>query len=103
MKKHLTAQERKNIPVFTGVLKYFPLAIMEVAKTSKAGNDQHHKDKPLHWDKSKSVGTGDEIVRHLMDWGRGIKYDTDGSSHLGKVAWRALELLERELEKDNEK
>jgi hypothetical protein len=28
------------------------------------------------------------------------KYDSDGVLHLAKVAWRALELLQREIEKD---
>lgn len=46
--------DRKSKPVFSGVLKYFPDAIMEVARTSLAGNVQHHPDKPLHWD-SKSA------------------------------------------------
>ena len=90
--------ERKNLPVFNGVLKYFPLALLEVSKVSKSGNDQHHPGEELWWDKSKSIGTGDEAIRHLLDWGRGIEYDTDGVRHLAKFVWRSLELLERELE-----
>lgn len=99
------ATERKNMPVFNGVLKYFPLALLEISKVSKAGNDQHNAGQPLQWDKTKSIGTGDEVVRHLLDHARGIKYDTDGIRHLGKFAWRALELLQRELEaeQNNEK
>ena len=57
---------RKEMPVFSGVLKYFPDAIREVAKTSWRGNQQHHPNKPLHWDRTKS---GDELAalsRHLM-------------------------------------
>jgi len=45
------AIERKGIPITTGVLDYFPLALMEVARCSKAGNDQHNPGKPLHWAK----------------------------------------------------
>ena len=37
--------KRKQMPVFTGVLKYFPDAIKEVAKVSYAGNQQHHPDR----------------------------------------------------------
>ena len=51
----MNAKERKERPVFTGVLKYFPDAIMEVARVSLQGNKQHHPDKPLHWDRSKST------------------------------------------------
>ena len=46
----LKAESRKATPVFSGVLKYFPNAIKEVAKCSQVGNDQHHPEKPLHWD-----------------------------------------------------
>ena len=49
------AQERKQIPIVSGVLDYFPLAIAEVAKCSKAGNDQHHPGEPLFWDKTSSM------------------------------------------------
>lgn len=94
------AKERKQIPITTGVLDYFPLAIAEVAKCSWAGNQQHHPDKPLHWNKEKSFDHADCIGRHLIDRG---KFDTDGSRHSAKLAWRALALLEIELERENEK
>lgn len=94
----MTHEERKNTPVFSGVLKYFPLAIMEISRVSRIANEQHNPGEPMHWAKEKSIGTGDESVRHLMDWGRGEIYDTDGTKHLSKFAWRALELLERNLQ-----
>ena len=58
---------RKSMPVYTGVLKYFPDALKEVSKVSRAGSLQHHPDKPLHWDKSKSTDNEDALVRHLLD------------------------------------
>lgn len=88
---------RKQIPITTGVLDYFPLAIAEVAKCSKAGNDQHHKGEPLHWDKSKSTDHADCIARHLIDRG---SFDTDNQRHSAKLAWRALALLQIELENE---
>ena len=91
------AQERKQIPIVSGVLDYFPSAIAEVAKCSKAGNDQHHLGEPLFWDKTKSTDHADCIGRHLIDRG---KYDSDGIRHSAKLAWRALALLQIELEKD---
>lgn len=92
------AQERKQIPITTGVLDYFPLAIAEVAKCSWAGNQQHHPDKELHWDKTKSTDHADCIARHLVDRG---KFDTDGQRHSAKLAWRALALLQLELENES--
>ena len=94
------AQARKATPVYSGVLKYFPKALQEVAKASKAGNDQHHPDSPLHWDKSKSSDELDALTRHLMDHSVD-PVDDDGILHLAKVAWRALAALERY--KDGEK
>ena len=90
------AAQRKAIPVFSGVLKYFPNALKEVAKCSKAGNDQHHPDKPLHWDMDKSKDEYDALTRHLIDHTIN-PIDDDGMLHLTKVAWRALAGLERYL------
>jgi hypothetical protein len=89
------AQERKDTPIFSGVVRYFPLALAEVARCSKAGNDQHNPGSELHWDRSKSGDELDALTRHLMDAG---KLDTDGVRHSTKVAWRALANLEKELE-----
>ncbi len=90
-------QKRKQLPVYSGVLKYFPDALAEVSKVSRAGNEQHHPDKPLHWDRSKSTDELDALTRHLLEAG---KIDTDGIRHSAKVAWRALSNLQKEIEND---
>ena len=87
---------RKQRPVYSGLLKYFPDAIMEVARCSWAGNQQHHPDKPLHWDREKSNDHLDALARHLIQAGQ---IDDDGISHSAKVAWRALANLQLEIEK----
>lgn len=91
------AVERKNIPITTGVLDYFPLAVAEVARVSKAGNDQHNPGQPLHWARGKSTDHHDCISRHLIDRGT---VDTDGQRHSAKLAWRALAALQVELEQE---
>jgi len=96
MKKEIE-NKRKSYPVFSGVLKYFPDAILEVSLASKAGNDQHHPNKPLHWDRSKSGDELDALARHLIDAGT---IDDDGVRHSAKVAWRALANLQKEIESD---
>ena len=88
---------RKTYPVASGVLDYFPLAIMEVAHVSWVGQQQHKLTGPLHWDRSKSGDEADALIRHFL--ARGIP-DTDGISHTAKVAWRALALLQKELEQE---
>jgi hypothetical protein len=91
------AQQRKDTPVYSGVLKYFPDALKEVSKASKAGNDQHHPNKPLHWDKTKSFDNEDALVRHLIDHSKD-PMDDDGVLHLTKVCWRSLAALQIYLE-----
>lgn len=87
--------ERKKIPVATGVLDYFSAALAEVAKVSFVGNEQHNPGQPLHWARGKSTDQADTMLRHFMERG-GI--DTDGMRHSAKMAWRALALLQQELE-----
>jgi hypothetical protein len=87
------------MPVTTGVLDYFPLAIKAVAEVSRIGNEQHNPGQPLHWAREKSTDHADCLVRHLMDRGT---TDSDGARHTAKVAWRALALLQEELENDAE-
>lgn len=91
-------ENRKQIPVHSGVLKYFPDAIKEVAKCSYAGQQQHNPDKPLAWDRSKSGDELDALMRHLIDAGT---IDTDGVRHSAKVAWRALANLQKEIENES--
>lgn len=86
---------RKHIPVYSGVLRYFPDALIAVAECSMAGNEQHNPGKPLHWDRSKSGDELDALTRHLMEAGT---IDTDGIRHSTKAAWRALANLQKEIE-----
>ena len=88
--------ERKAAPVASGVLDYFPSALIEIAKVSKAGNDQHNPGEPLHWARGKSMDQSDCIIRHFMERGT---FDADGLRHSAKLAWRALALLQEEMEK----
>lgn len=61
------SSERKNIPVFSGVLKYAPAALAGMARVSKAGNDKHSLGQELHHARGKSNDHGDCIIRHVMD------------------------------------
>tara|TARA_A100001015_G_C14636426_1_gene573722 strand:- start:157 stop:450 length:294 start_codon:yes stop_codon:yes gene_type:complete len=87
---------RKEMPVYSGVIKYFPDAIKYVSRVSFIGNEQHNPGTPLHWDRSKSQDELDALARHLVDCGT---LDDDGLYHDAKVAWRALANLQKLLEK----
>lgn len=89
------SKARKNIPITTGVLDYFPDAICAVAELSRVGNEQHNPGQPLHWAREKSTDHADCIARHLLDRGT---LDVDGVRHSAKVAWRALAMLQVEIE-----
>ena len=91
------ANTRKQYPIATGVLDFFPLAIMAVAAVSFAGTAQHHPGQPLHWDRNKSPDEADALMRHFLQ--RGTR-DTDGLRHSAKLCWRALALLQKEIEQE---
>jgi hypothetical protein len=93
------AKSRKHLPIYSGVLRYFPDALAAVAECSKAGNDQHNPGKKLFWDRSKSGDELDALTRHLMEAGT---VDSDGIRHSAKVAWRALANLQKEIEDADE-
>jgi len=90
------SQARKDTPVYSGVLAYFPLALAEIARLSKAGNDKHNPGQPLHWSRGKSGDHADCIARHLLEIG--TRDADDGHLHSTKLAWRALANLQLELE-----
>ena len=82
------ADERKTYPVGTFIRDHFPHAIAALAKHSYEAQQQHGKPTNgacMQWIKDKSVGDGNEIIRHFME------------GDYTSTAWRALELLEREL------
>lgn len=87
--------ERKKFPVASGVLDYFPDAIAAIANLSWTGNNQHNPGMPLHWDRSKSTDEADTMLRHFLQRGT---IDTDGVRHATKMAWRALAILQKEIE-----
>lgn len=89
------AKERKTYPIGSGVLDYFPNALAAVAHVSYIGNQQHNPGQPLHWDRTKSTDEADALIRHFLQRGT---IDSDGVRHSAKVAWRALALLQKEME-----
>ena len=103
MKKLTIAEVRKQIPVFSGFIKYFPRAIESVAHLSFIANEQHNPGTLVHWDRTKSTDDLDAMMRHLTDHAKGIEYDDDGMLHMTKVAWRAMATLEKLLEQKNER
>lgn len=92
-----SAEDRNGMPIADGVLYYFPNALAEISRISKFGNDQHNPGQDMHWSRGKSTDHANKIIRHLIDAG---KTDAHGNRHSAFVAWRALALLQEELERD---
>jgi hypothetical protein len=89
------AKARKEIPIYSGFLKYFPDAVAAAAGVSFKGNQQHNPGEPLHWAREKSKDHEDCAARHLM--GLGTR-DTDGELHSAKLLWRAAAICQLEIE-----
>jgi hypothetical protein len=89
------AAERKKIPLWSGLMQYFPLTIIEVARLSCIGNQQHNPGEKLHWAREKSSDQEDTMLRHFMEKGT---VDTDGVRHIIKAVWRCMAVAELELE-----
>jgi hypothetical protein len=94
------ADERKRFPIASGVLDYFPDALVAVANVSFLGNEQHNPGLPLHWARGKSADEADTMIRHFLQRG---SLDTDGVRHSAKMCWRALALLQKEIEAESTK
>jgi len=90
------SEDRKGVPLAEGCLDYFPAALAEVARVSKFGNDKHNPGEPMHHARGKSMDHANCIARHLVD--RGLRDPDTGMLHTAELAWRALALLQEELE-----
>jgi hypothetical protein len=90
------AKERKTLPVFSGVIKYFPDAIIGVAAVSYKGNEQHNPGQPLHWSKEKSKDHEDALVRHLIE---SVPDTEAGLEAAFQTAWRALAVAQIKFER----
>lgn len=93
---------RKNIPLARGLLDYFPAALAAVAELSRWGNEKHNPGEPMHHARGKSSDHADCIMRHLVDRGTVYVETINGQPvtlrHSQALAWRALALLQEELE-----
>lgn len=94
---------RKNYPVYSGAVAYFPAALAGVASHSKKGNDKHNPGEPLHHARGKSMDHEDCIVRHIIDLGDLLAAYERGESvsieeileEADALSWRALALSQK--------
>ena len=96
--------QRKSMPIYS-ILRFFPLAIKQLARTIMAGQDQHIDGSVSEpkWDRDKSNQHMQSLTRHLTDYAEGEAIDDDGIPHLAKIAWRALAQLQMDEETNLER
>lgn len=95
--REYTSTERKQMPIHTGVMLYFPDGLAAVARVSKKGNDKHNPGEPLHWAREKSTDQTDCVGRHMLT---PTAVDADsGELELAHAAWRILAELQLAEEK----
>lgn len=92
----LTSAERKQYPITSGFLDYFPDAVAMVAHVSWRGNEKHNPGQPIHWARGKSSDHADCIARHLIE--RDF-LDPDNIEHAAEMAWRSMAYLQELLER----
>jgi hypothetical protein len=103
--------ERKNLPIFAMIARYFPKALREVTRVCVANNVRYNPDrKPadINWARGKSKDQLGSLFRHMLE------YEVDGLVFeelppevqaacgegfervyvLAEAAWRALAALE---------
>lgn len=88
------AKARKEVPLYSGVHRYFPAALQGVAKVSLNGSRQHHGTDELYDDRSKSNDDLDCALRHLEDAFIGDGMDGE-VAHVDKAAWRVLRVAQK--------
>lgn len=92
----LTSEQRKEYPIVTGVLDYFPDAVAMVAHVSYIGNKKHNPGQPLHWARGKSSDHLDCIGRHLIERD---EIETADIYHMANEVWRSLAELQEMAER----
>lgn len=92
----LTSEERKQHPMCTGFVDYFPDAMAIVSHVSWRGNNKHNPGEELHHARGKSVDHADCIVRHqsTRDWPE----DNIPLLHMAEEAWRSMAQLQEAME-----
>lgn len=87
-----------NKPRAALILKDFSDALDQVIKLGAFGADKYEYS---NWKKLDNAieRYDDALIRHWMEYAKGIQHDEEGVDHLVAVAWNALALLQLTREK----
>lgn len=113
-------KERKNLPIFTMISKYFPKALREVTRVCVANNVRYNPDrKPadINWARGKSTDQMGSLFRHMLEYAAAdlvfeeLPPEVQAACGPGfervyvmaEAAWRALAELELCIEREEAK
>lgn len=93
--------ERQKCRLFDYYMNYFPNAQIAKSVHSYDSNLKHTGTEGMEWASNKSIGDGNQIMRHLVEaFEAHAKGDAKTAQyHLTCLAWRGDELLERYITK----
>lgn len=93
-------QKAAKIPVWQGVLQYFPKALMAIGDVSRFGARKHNAGvMPTEWRRFPAPVYSDSLIRHLLAESQGEIFDPEsGLPHAAHAAWNALARLEKMLD-----
>lgn len=89
------SSSRKKVPMYSGLIAYFPDACAAVAEHSYRGNEKHNPGEPLHHARGKSTDHTDCIIRHVSNY-KGMDGDCE---EVVALVWRAMALCQEFLER----
>lgn len=98
----LDSATRKQFPMSSGFLDYFPDAVAAVSHISWQGNEKHNPGEPLHHARGKSTDHDDCVMRH-----HSTRKDADPAYkdspvaevfHMAEEAWRVMAMLQERME-----
>ena len=99
----MSSELRKQFPMSSGFVDYFPDAMAAVSHISWVGNQKHNPGKPLHHARGKSTDHDDCIIRHHSTRdNKDPVYANDviaGVFHAAEEAWRAMAQLQEKMER----
>lgn len=89
--------ERQKVRLLDYIMGYFPDAQIAKAIHSYNANIKHNGEEGMTWASDKSVGDGNQIMRHLIDFKEAHDRGNHEEAlyHVTAIAWRGDELLQR--------
>lgn len=106
MSEEVAKIKAQKLPVYSGVIAYFPRAIAEIARLSQSGAVKHGHDCEREGiiNENYTVRMWDDAAgRHQLEYAKGNTHDEEMNSlHRTNEVWCKLAALEKILQEEEE-